>query len=147
MQANIFDSCRQLQRDLVWGSYLLCLRVRATCWTRGHVSYACVTDTAFAWRAAGGSLDIRKAAAQQVATIAQTHPVQLPSLLRHVSADVHIEDRITSHRTSVQQVSSLAFLCCRYDDVSATSTGIRGSRRQSALAAWQLTSNTTAWLR
>ena len=36
--------------------------------------------------AAGGSLDIRKAAAEQVASIAQTHPVQLPSLLRHVSA-------------------------------------------------------------
>jgi hypothetical protein len=34
--------------------------------------------------AAGSSLDIRKAAAEQVASIAQAHPAQLPSLLRHV---------------------------------------------------------------
>ncbi|KAL3139542.1 btaf1 RNA polymerase II, B-TFIID transcription factor-associated, 170kDa [Trebouxia sp. C0009 RCD-2024] len=32
----------------------------------------------------GGSLDIRRAAAEQVASIAQTHPAQLPSLLRHI---------------------------------------------------------------
>lgn len=35
--------------------------------------------------AAGSSLDIRKVAAEQVATIAQTHPAQLPPLLRYVS--------------------------------------------------------------
>ncbi|KAL0040872.1 hypothetical protein WJX79_008076 [Trebouxia sp. C0005] len=32
----------------------------------------------------GNSLDIRKAAAEQVASIAQAHPAQLPSLLRHI---------------------------------------------------------------
>ena len=34
--------------------------------------------------AAGSSVDIRKAAAQQVANVALTHPPQLPSLLRQV---------------------------------------------------------------
>lgn len=33
---------------------------------------------------AGSSVEIRKAAAQQVANVAQTHPAQLPSLIRQV---------------------------------------------------------------
>lgn len=37
--------------------------------------------------AAGSSADIRKAAAQQVANVALTHPPQLPSLLRQVGCE------------------------------------------------------------
>ncbi len=50
-----------------------------------HLLLHLVAQDVFSRAAAGGSLDIRRAAAEQVATIARTHPAQLPSLLRHVS--------------------------------------------------------------
>lgn len=57
-----------------------------------------------AYCAAGDSLDIRKAAAEQVASIAQTHPAQLPSLLRRVSSN-DIEHKCKPYRDSYTYIA------------------------------------------